>query len=80
MNKSKKLWIRKYIKKQYQNLCKICKIYDTEIEIQKEYKFHQYKWPISIIDFDVNKTVISIKFTSGKQDFKYFIGYKYKKK
>ena len=46
---------------------------DTEIE---EYEFHQYKHPISIKDLDINKIVVSIVFPSGKEDFKYFIGYK----
>ena len=46
---------------------------DTEIE---EYEFHQYKNPISIKDLDINKIVVSIVFPSGKEDFKYFIGYK----
>ena len=41
---------------------------DTEIE---EYEFHQYKNPISINDIDINKIVVSNKFPSGKQDFKY---------
>ena len=52
---------------------KIIKFYDTEIE---EYKFHQNKMPISIKDIDINKIVLSDKFPFGKQDFKYFIGYK----
>ena len=29
-----------------------------------------------IDDIDINKIVVSNKFTYGKQDFKYFIGYK----
>ena len=45
----------------------------TEIE---ECKFHQYKNPILINNIDINKTVLSNKFTFGKQDFKYFIRYK----
>ena len=49
---------------------------DTEIE---EDKFHQYKNPISINDIDTNKIVVSNKFSFGKQDFKYYIGYKYNK-
>ena len=49
----------------------IIKFDDTEIE---EYKFHQNKSPILIIDIDVNKIVVSNKLPFGKQDFKYFIG------
>ena len=52
---------------------KIIKCHDTEIE---EYEFHQYKSPISINDIDINEIVVSNKFSFGKQDFKYFIGYK----
>ena len=33
-----------------------------------------------IDDIDINKIVVSNKFTYGKQDFKYFIGYKDNKK
>ena len=55
----------------YQNLSK--KFYDIENE---EYKFNQYKRPISISDINVNELVVSNKFPFGKQDFKYFIGYK----
>ena len=46
---------------------------DTEIE---EYRFHQYKRPISINNIDINKMIASNKFLFDKQDFKYFIGYK----
>ena len=46
---------------------------DTEIE---EYEFHQYKSPISIKYIDIKKIVVSNEFSFGKQDFKYFIGYK----
>ena len=55
----------------------IIKFDDTEIE---EYKFHQYKSPISIKDIDINERVLSNKFPFGKQDFEYFIGYKDNKK
>ena len=41
-----------------------------------EYEFRQYKSLISINDIDINEIVISHKFPFGKQDFKYFIGYK----
>ena len=68
------------LKKLYKNLkpCikmdkKIIKFDDTEIE---EYKFHQYKSHISINDIYINETVVPNKFPFGKQDFKYFIGYK----
>ena len=56
---------------------KVIKFDGTEIE---EYKFHQYKSPISINTIDVNKIVVSNKFPFGKQGFKYFIGYKDNKK
>ena len=49
---------------------KIIKFYDTEIE---EYELHQNKSPISIL-------LVSNKFPFGKQDFKYFVGYKDNKK
>ena len=49
------------------------KFYGTEIE---EYKFHQYKSLISLNHIGTNKIVVSNKFTFGKQDFKYFVGYK----
>ena len=52
---------------------KIIKFDDIEIE---EVEFHQYKSPMSISDIDINKIVVSNKFPFGKQDFKYFIGYK----
>ena len=45
----------------------------TEIE---EYRFPQSRTPISINNVDINKIVVSNKFTFGEQDFKYFIGYK----
>ena len=53
------------------------KVDDTEVE---ETEFHQYKRPISISDIDVNKIVVSYKLPFGKQNFKYFIGYKDDKK
>ena len=37
---------------------------DIEIE---EYKSHQHKSPISLSNIDINKTVISSKFSFGKQ-------------
>ena len=51
----------------------IIKFDDTEIE---EYKFHQNKSLILINDIDINKIVVSNKLPFGKQDFKYFVGYK----
>ena len=50
---------------------------NTRIE---KYEFHQYKSPILIKDIDINEIVISNKICFGKQDFKYFIGYKVAKK
>ena len=49
---------------------------DAEFE---KCKFHQYKRPISIDNIDVNK-IVSNKIPFGKNDFKYFIGYKDAKK
>ena len=46
---------------------------DTEIE---EYKFLQHKSPISINYIGITEIVVSNKLNFGKQDFKYFIGYK----
>ena len=46
---------------------------DTEIE---EHKFHQNKNTILIKDVDMDKTVVSNNLPFGKEDFKYFIGYK----
>ena len=46
---------------------------DIEIDI---YKFHRYKSPILIDYIDINKIVVSNKISYGKNDFKYFIGYK----
>ena len=56
---------------------KIIKFDDTEIE---EYKFHQYKSPTSINNIDIKKIVVSNKVPFGKQDFRYFIGYKNNKR
>ena len=51
----------------------IIKFVATEIE---EYKFYQNKTPILINNIDVNKIVVYNKLSFGKQDFKYFVGYK----
>ena len=56
---------------------KIIKFDDTEIE---EDEFHQYKRPILINEIDINKIVVSNKLPFGKQDIKYFTGYKDNKK
>ena len=48
---------------------------DTE-----EYKFHQHKSLISVNNIDIIKIIVSNKLPFGKQDFKYFIGYKDAKK
>ena len=52
---------------------KIIKFDNNEIE---EYKSHQYKSPILISDLDINEIIVSNEFPFGKQDFKYFIGFK----
>ena len=41
--------------------------------------FHQYKSPIFIDDIDINEIVGSNNFPFGKENFKFFIGYKDKK-
>ena len=56
---------------------KIMNLDDTEIE---KYKFHQYKRLISIDNREVNKIAVSNKIFFGKNNFKYFIGYKDAKK
>ena len=45
----------------------------SEIE---EFRFHQHKSLISVNEIGIIKRVVSNKFPFGKQDFKYFIGYK----
>ena len=50
---------------------------DTELE---QYRFHQYKQPILIENIYVDELVVSNKISLGKNDFKYFIGYKDTKK
>ena len=45
----------------------------TEIE---KYKLHKRKSPILIDNIGVNKIVVSNKISLGKDDLKYFIGYK----
>ena len=52
---------------------KIIKFDDTEVE---EFEFHEHKSPILINDINIDKIVVSDKLPFGKQDFKYFIGYK----
>ena len=56
---------------------KIIEFDDNRIE---EYEFHQYKSSTSINDIGINKIVVSNKIPFGKQDFKYFTGYKDAKK
>ena len=54
---------------------KIIKVNDAKIE---EYKIYQHNF--SINEIVINKIVVSNKFPLGKQDFKFFIGYKDVKK
>ena len=56
---------------------KLLKIDDTEIE---NYKLHQHKYPISISNIDINKMLVPIKVSLGKDDFEYFICHKDGKK
>ena len=53
---------------------KIIKFGDIEIE---EYEFHQC---VSINNIHISKIAVSNQLPFGKQDFKYFIGYKDVKK
>ena len=53
---------------------KIINFDDTEI---KEYKFYQNKSSIAVNDVNINKIVVFNKLFFGKQDLKYFIGYKH---
>ena len=55
----------------------IIKFDDTEI---KKYNFHRNESPILISDIDINEIVVSNKLPFGKEDFRYFIGYKYDRK
>ena len=76
MKKVEKLWIKKIVKKVktiYKNGWKIIKFDEIEIE---RYKFHQHKIPILTNDIDINEIVVSNKVPFGKEDFKYFTGYK----
>ena len=52
---------------------KIIKFPETEV---KKNKFYQNKSPILMNDIDINRIVVSNKLPLGKQDFRYFIGYK----
>ena len=52
---------------------KIIKFVGTEIE---EYEFLHYKSPASIKNINIDKIVVFSKFPFGKQEFRYFIGYK----
>ena len=59
----------------------VCKLYSILIEKKiEEYEFHQFKSAILINVIDMNKIILSNKFSFGKQDFKYFNGYKDNKK
>ena len=59
------------------------RIMNFDYKAIEKYKFNKYESPISRnnIDIkDINKIVVSNKFPFGKQDIKYFIGYKDVKK
>ena len=49
------------------------------VEVEK-YKFYQHKSPILIYNVYIDRIVVSNKVPFGKNDFKYFIGYKDGKK
>ena len=51
---------------------KIIPFGNTEIE---RHKFHFHKNPTLIDDTDINKIVVSNKFSFSKKGFKHFIGY-----
>ena len=46
-----------------------------DIKVLKQ-KFHQHKRPISLINKDTDKIVVSNEVPFGKKGFKYFLGYK----
>ena len=46
-----------------------------DIEIEKQ-RFYQHKRPISKMNIDINKIVVSNKVSFGKKFIKYFIGCK----
>ena len=59
----------------------VYKLYSILIEKKtEEYEFYQFKSAILINVIDMNKIILSNKFSFGKQDFKYFNGYKDNKK
>ena len=49
------------------------------LKIEK-FKFRQYNSPISIVNIDINKIVVSNNVSFGKKVLKYFAGYKNLKK
>lgn len=49
------------------------------LEIEKQ-KFHYRKNPISMYDVNINTVLLSNMVPCGKENFKYFIGYKNDKK
>ena len=56
---------------------KIVTFGETDIE---KHKFHGHKNPILVYDVDINKILVSNKVSFGKKSFRYFIGYKDRKK
>ena len=44
-------------------------------DIEIEHKFYGYKCPIVLEDVDIHNVLASNKISSGKKNYKYFIGY-----
>ena len=75
MEKLENYQLKKLLKKTLKPYIKMdpktIKFDDTDIE-----EFYQYESFFSIKNIDTNGIVVTNKFLIGKQDFKYFIGYK----
>ena len=59
--------------KPYLKMDKKIKLDENEIE---KFRFHQQKSPALINNIGINEIVVSNKFPFGKQNFKYYIGYR----
>ena len=46
----------------------------VDIEIEKN-NFYRHESPIFLKDVDIEKVLVSNKISSGKKNYKYFIGY-----
>ena len=43
----------------------------------EKHKFYRYKSPIFLEDIDIKNILVSHKISSGKKNYKYFVGYLY---